>query len=280
VVNEGTTLPNRFTSGQLTALAEALPPGTRARAVLRSAGFPLAHLPVASGLSRLEFWQAIDEALESGILESGHRRVLAAAGAVYPAHPVFRATTFASVLVVAATPVDEGLIRPDRELRVIETAVERLPVTVHHCPAADILDLRRILSVRPDILHLICHGRAGELIFEDASGGAHPVPVETLTSLLRTYRAEAGAALTGIVLGSCFGSEIIDTLSEVADFVIAHEGELDDECAIEFAGELYRTLPDVDDLRTAAAVAARHVAVSSDACATMVDALVVRPVGK
>ncbi|MEU8633216.1 effector-associated domain EAD1-containing protein [Amycolatopsis sp. NPDC048633] len=272
-------MSNRFTSGQLTALAEALPPGTRARAVLRSAGFPLAHLPVASGLSRLEFWQAIDEALESGVLESGHRRVLAAARVVYPAHPVFRATTVASLLVVAAAPADEGLIQPDREFRVIETAVERLSVTVDHCPAAELLDLRRILSARPDILHLICHGRSGELIFQDASGNARPVPVETLVSLLRTYRAEAGAALSGIVLGSCYGSEIVHALGEVADVVIAHEGDLDDECAIAFAGELYRTLPDVDDLGTAAAVAARHVAVSGDACASMADTLVVWPVG-
>ncbi len=272
-------MPNRFTPGQLTALAEALPPGTRARAVLRSAGFPLAQLPVASGLTRLEFWQAVDEALESGVLESGHRRVLTAARAVYPAHPVFRATTFSSVLVVGATPADEDRICPDRELRVIEAAVEHFPVTVHSCPAADLLDLRRILSVRPDVLHLVCHGGAGELIFEHESGQAHPVPVETLVSLLRTYRAEAGAALTGIVLGSCFGSEIVGALGEVADIVVAHKGELADDCAVEFAGELYRTLPDVDDLRTAAAVAARHVAASSHACTGMPGALVVWPVG-
>ncbi len=262
---------------ELREFARTIQPGPAARAVLRSAGFPAEHIPAFTGLNALEFWESVGEALEAGVIVSGRRRLLDAAHARFPANPVFSdGASLSSVLVVGASPQGLQRVRADRELRAVQDAAQVSGLAVHSCPAADVTDLRRILAVRPDILHFACHCETGELIFEYASGREHRVTADAVTETLRTYRDEAGTRLRGVVLGACSGDVIADAFTAVADTVVAHSGALIDDCAVAFADELYRSLRHAGGLGPAARIAARHVADQRHACDRMPTALIVR----
>ena len=269
-------MTDNLSSEELRELARTLPPGPAARSVLNSACFPAEHIPASSGLASIEFWELIGAALTAGLVPSGRRRLIDAAHSRFPANRVFGAAApVTEILLVGASPQGRERVRADREFREVQAATEHTDLKVHSCPAADLTDLRKVLSLRPDVLHLACHGADGVLIFEYASGREHRVSVATVVDVLGTYREHAGARLRGIVLGSCSGADIAGLFTAVADTVVAHDGDLDDDCAVTFAGELYRCLPHVDGLGAAARIAARHVAAVRHACRAMPDALVV-----
>jgi hypothetical protein len=258
----------------LQELARVLPVGAAARMVLRSAGFPAEHVPSQADTTPLEFWGRIDEALSAGLLDRGHDRVLAAACDRFPANRVLCRRRVRKVLFVGAGPVGQQRLRSDRELREILAVTRRLDLHVEPCPAADVTDLRRLLSLRPDLLHLACHGDGENLVFEYPSGRQHGIPAVEVASLLETYRLQAGVHLQGILLGSCFSDKIAALFASPEVTVVAHEGELDDDCAVRFAGQFYEALAEVGEIGAAARIAATHVA-GQHRCAGLPSHLVV-----
>ncbi|TVL92981.1 effector-associated domain EAD1-containing protein [Streptomyces sp. SAJ15] len=165
-----------------------------------------------------------------------------------------------SVLVAGASPHGRDPLRAAREARAIEAAAARVGFSVHHSPAAAVTDLQRILDLRPEVLHLICHGEDAHLVFEDAFGGAHRVTADSVVRLLRSYRCHAGVRLRGVVLAACHTGPLAAAFTEVARVVIAHHGELDDEAAVAYAAALYGLLDRVPALHDAALVAADQAA--------------------
>ncbi|MFI0980878.1 effector-associated domain EAD1-containing protein [Streptomyces sp. NPDC021093] len=254
-----------LTDEEIHALAQAFPPGPSARALLHRAGFPREHVPGQFGVTPLEFWYAVAEAVSAGIMEDGRGRLLETAARDYPHSPVLRAVprpAVAHVLVVGASPHGSPRVRTDRELRAIQQAVAGGPVAVDYCPASDVTDLDRVLDVRPDLLHLVCHGEGEQLVFEDAYGDAHRVPARDVARLLGVYARYARAELRGLVLASCDSEAVAELFTGVVETVIAHRGPLDDDTAVLYAREFYGLLARVPALDAAARLAAEHVAVA------------------
>lgn len=225
-----------LTNVEILELARAFPPAPGAGTLLRRARFPREHLPAPTGMTSAEFWSAVAEAVLNGVMPNGRARILAAACAVYPDNPVFRtADAIRRVLVVGASPAGTGRLRADREARAIREAAGSL--TVDYWPAAQVTDLRRMVESACEMVHLVCHGESGHLVFEDSYGEPHRVPAEQIAGLLRVY-----GRLRALVLASCDSEAVARRFTTTADTVIAHRGPLDDETAVVFAGELYGLL--------------------------------------
>jgi hypothetical protein len=62
-----------------------------ARQVLESAGVRVSRQPAWAGLTPSAFWHEVNAKVGNGIIPEGRRRILAAAAAIYPANPFFRA---------------------------------------------------------------------------------------------------------------------------------------------------------------------------------------------
>ena len=254
-----------LTDEEIREFARVYPPGPAARALLHRAGFPGEHVPSPIGVTGLDFWYAVADAVSAGRVPDGRRRLLEAAVRDFPHNTVFRAvprgpSPVRRVLVVGAAPHGTERLRADRELRAVQQAAARA-ITVDHCPAAAVTDLGRVLDEPPDILHLVCHGDGEHLVFEDTYGDPHRVPAADVARLLAAYAPDADARLRGLVLASCDSGTVAGLFTEVAEVVVAHRGPLDDETAVLYAAELYDLLQRVPALDRAARIAAEHVAV-------------------
>ncbi|MFV2197455.1 CHAT domain-containing protein [Nocardiopsis sp. LOL_012] len=100
--------------------------------------------------------------------------------------------------------------------------------------AAGPTDVWRVLDVRPDVLHLACHGEGDRLLFEDLHGEAQYVPAADLAGTLGHYRDALGVGLRGVVLSSCDGEHLAPHFTAAAGAVVAHRGRLDAPCAVAF----------------------------------------------
>jgi hypothetical protein len=254
-----------LTDEEVSALARVFPPGPSANALLRRVGYPAERMPSELGVTREEFWSSVAETVASGLIENGRARLLAAACRSYPYNRVFCRAVEESgrirrVLVIGASPHGYGRVRADRELRAIQQAAARTGLTVECCPAADVADLRRVLDLRPDVLHLVCHGEDENLVFEDTFGEAHQVPANQVARMLRAYREHAGLRLRGLVLASCDSEAVAALFTGSAAVVVAHRGPLDDTAAVSYAGDLYGLLDRVTGLDDAARIAAAQTA--------------------
>jgi Effector-associated domain 1/CHAT domain len=244
--------------------------------LLRLVGFPRHQVPDFSRDNRVSDWGATFRAIDDGLLTTPtpYRDLLRHALRRFPGNPVFarieaadptsRATGRLTVVpagtrrvhVVQASPRDQA--RLHSEVKAIRKAAAPGHLVVTDSPDAGLLDLRALLDARPDILHVSGHGERGRLLFEDAYGETDAVPAGRVVELLATYRGAAGVRLSAVVLNSCDSAGMAEEFRTVADVVIAHDGPLDDECAVLFAGELYGLLRPVPDLAGAAEIAATH----------------------
>ena len=116
-------------------------------------------------------------------------------------------------------------------------------------------DLRKIMNLEPDILHLSCHSVGEAFILEDEDGDAVAVPADQFVSQVLDRRA--GPRLSAIILNRCAGERIAPIIVEGAApvIVIAHRNTPTDLDAVYFAENFYRELSRVPDLRGAAAQA-------------------------
>jgi hypothetical protein len=295
-----------FTAAEITALAEVFPPVRPARSLLRASDFPMTEMPAAPDTA-IDFWTQVSESLANGVRPGGRQLILAAAARRYPGQDMFRVMAGSSatddssaaapsspggsgraraadrvtrVLVIGASPEGAERIRPDRDARAIEQARVAGRLDVTYCPAAVATDLQRVLDVRPDVLHLACHGAGQYLVFEDHLGQQHRVLAREVAATLGLYREIGGVHLRGLVIASCDGESIAGQFAAVADLVVAHRGSLDDACAVTFTSHLYEGLGRAPDLGAAARLAARHAALTDSSCAGVEAGLIVLPDGR
>lgn len=247
--------------------------------LLRRIGYPRELWPNFT-VSPREAWDSVFGSLDDGTLDAEpFRRMAVVAAGRYPGNAVFRrwAAAVRHVLVVGASPDGGEEVRGDRELRAIVRGAGDIRVT--GLLAASAQDLTAVGELRPDVLHLVCHGDDTTLLFETDDGEAAEVPAAAVAELLAVYRDQGRIALRGVVLNACLGARIAPLFREVAETVIAHAGELDDACAVAFAGRLYTELGITGSLASAARAAAATAALTSSFCATMPTDLVVLPDG-
>lgn len=280
-------MSDEFTLAEITELSTVFGAGRPARALLRQAGYPMSLMPAAADNAAL-FWEQISESLAQGAFPGGRLKIMAEAARRFPGNTVFTMVVSVSfggesadgplrVLVIGASPAGSERIRPDREAKAILAARDGGHFKVELCPAASASDLRQVLTFRPDIVHLACHGDGDDLIFEDTDGEEHRVSALHVASTLRLYRELKQIRLRGLVLASCASDGIAEHFADVAEWVVAHRGLLDDDCAVAFADQLYSALKDDGDLGVAARLAAQHVLLTDSGCSGVVTNLIVLP---
>lgn len=273
-----------LTAEEIRELARVFPPGPSAEALLHRAGVPSPHRPPGPpgppGTASHAYWSAVADSVAAGRVADGRLRLLATACRAYPHNEVFRAAVrepgrgaVRRVLVSGAHPAGPARLRAQRELRAVQRAA-RGALTVDWCPARAVTDVRGLLTLRPDVLHLVCHGSGNdsdgsgsgshgdgtELVFKDTRRGAHPVSAAHLAARLGAYRRLAGARLRGLVLSSRHGERAARLFTDAAAVVVAHGGPLDDASSVAFAAELYGLLGTAPALDEAARLAAERTA--------------------
>ena len=122
-------------------------------------------------------------------------------------------------------------------------------------PHATRAHLAEILQSDPDILHIACHGRDGQLYWEDDDGDPDSVPARWLAE---SISERAGRRLSGVVLSACDGASVGPSFMIAAREVIAHRGPLPDNLARDFTAKFYDELARMPVLRTAARRADIH----------------------
>jgi len=269
---------DRLKEREVAELARLFPPGFKATQLLEKAGFLREELPTPGAATSHEYWMMVNELVAADQIENGRRQVLDAAAAHYRYNPVFVIDRrgLKRVLFLGASPDGLGRLRADREYRSVDHIAKAGAFELHHRPAATPADLDEVRTLRPDVLHLVCHGDGRLLTFENAVGQPEIVDARDIAQTLLTYRDTAGVTLWGIVLNACSSTDAAELLSSCAKELIAHEGDLDDDCAVAFSAELYRVITTSSNpsLHAAARIAAQNLAVTNRACRWVRDNLV------
>jgi len=167
------------------------------------------------------------------------------------------------VVFVAADPSGSGLpsvsqeserIRREARLGDIKLVGEFRHATV------DTMD--EIMALKPDIIHLACHGADGTLFLEDDIG--HPFMVSAQTLADRLARTIRGQRIGGIFLSRCSGETIAPPLLTVAHTVVADREAISESAAASFTENFYAELPRISDIAVAAARAAQRSGTADD----------------
>jgi hypothetical protein len=277
-------VPDELTAGEVYDLAEYFPVSS-AKVLLSMARFPSWAIPESGYANSLEFWSRIAEQVAAGVMRDGRRQILAAAQARFPysdkfAHPPAPSVRALDqdrplrVLVIGASPSDLPPVRADQESRAISKASLPDRITVSYAPAAQGTDLEKVRSVRPHVVHFVCHGEDDCLLFNDIHGESDPVSAAQVASSLRFYRESVGIALRGVVLAACDGTTLAPAFAGAAGTVVGFHGMLSDPCGIAFAEQFYGRLNDLDDFAAAATEAAHLAAQFSAGCASLIAKLI------
>jgi CHAT domain len=127
-------------------------------------------------------------------------------------------------------------------------------------PHARFEDIPHIMDLKPDIIHLACHGNEDILIFEDENGDPRYVSAELFADrLAASRRRNSSVRISGIVLNGCAGDAIAPLLLRAARTVVALHQEVSDVIADSFTARFYEQLSRVSDIALAASRAAREV---------------------
>ena len=111
-----------------------------------------------------------------------------------------------TVLILAASPLDQGRLRLSNEVKQVKRALERSRNRenwrIETNEAATVDDLRRaLLDFRPTIVHFSGHGSgACGLAFENDAGDTHDTQAEPLARLFHQFKD----SLKCVVLNACY----------------------------------------------------------------------------
>ncbi|HVM60187.1 MAG TPA: CHAT domain-containing protein [Verrucomicrobiae bacterium] len=148
------------------------------------------------------------------------------------------------VLFLAASPEASARLRLDREIREIDSVLQKSGKgeTFELKPhlAVEVEELQGyVLRHSPRIVHFGGHGTASaEIVLEDKAGKRNPVSVQALGDLFRVVSGEVRC----VVLNACYSLAQAKAISEHIDCVVGIDGSIDDEAAIAFTSGFYRGL--------------------------------------
>lgn len=146
-----------------------------------------------------------------------------------------------TVLLLAASPVDQDRLRLSSEVKQIKQALERSRNrehwTIESNEAVTVDDLRRaLLDCRPTVVHFAGHGGgAAGLAFEDDIGETHAAQTRPLTRLLHQFKDSVRC----VVLNACYSESQATEIRAQIDYVVGMSRGIDDESAAKFAVAFY-----------------------------------------
>lgn len=169
-----------------------------------------------------------------------------------------------TVLLLNATPEDQGWIRADKEGALLErhlagvTQEERKLEFVHRHAVRTSDIQKELLNHRPSILHFSGHGDPGVLLFERADGSTDILSGEHLAEILRLY-----GNLECVLLHACFTEAVARECAKQVEFVIGSTAEIDDNTAPKFSYAFYQALVNGRDYLNAFEMGKAEVALVS-----------------
>lgn len=158
-----------------------------------------------------------------------------------------------TVLIVAASPLDQDRLSLNREVKKIKQSLERSRNRenwrIESNEAATVEDLRRaLLDHQPIVVHFCGHGGGdGGLCFEDDRGCTHATHAAPLTKLFHLFRDR----LKCVVLNACYSEVQASVIREQIDYVVGMRKAIGDEAAVRFAVAFYDAVFAGTDFRTA-----------------------------
>ncbi|KAF1992263.1 hypothetical protein K402DRAFT_458697 [Aulographum hederae CBS 113979] len=146
------------------------------------------------------------------------------------------------VLIMSASPLDQGRLRISDERRELEEAIRltrfKDKLIISKVPNCRVRDISRNLDYHhPNILHFSGHGSQTDILFLDDQDNAVPVHKTALASLLSQQQS-----LKLVILNSCYSMGHAQAIAEAVGCAIVVGGAIDDESSINFSREFYRAL--------------------------------------
>jgi hypothetical protein len=151
-----------------------------------------------------------------------------------------------SVLILAANPEDQELIRTDREYAAIKQALSR-PAKGEQIqlrlPEFSLSAERLIESLlgaeEPNVVHFSGHGGGAEgLYFEDAQGNSEPASADALANVFQQF----AHCVRLVVLNACYSEPQATAIARHIDYVIGTREDVGDDTAIAFSTGFYQAL--------------------------------------
>lgn len=148
-----------------------------------------------------------------------------------------------TIIVLAASPVDQAKLRLDVEVREIAEGLQlskyRDQIKLESRWAVRINDLRRaLLDIEPQIVHFCGHGVDEGLIFENEQGKSQLVNTEALANLFELFAGRVEC----IVLNACYSEAQAKAMIQHVGYVIGMNKAIGDKAAINFAVGFYDAL--------------------------------------
>lgn len=142
-----------------------------------------------------------------------------------------------TILIFAASPLDQPRLSLDREVREIENGLRhsRKHFDVKQQWATRPKDLRRaLLDHKPEYVHFCGHGAGRDGIVLEGQ----LVDAEALAELFRLF----SASIKCVVLNACYSTVQAQAIAKHVDYVVGMNKAIGDSAAIEFASAFYDAL--------------------------------------
>jgi hypothetical protein len=148
-----------------------------------------------------------------------------------------------NVLVLNATPDDQGRIRADKEAALLEEQLEMvkdperiLNVVQKFAVRLDQIQ-KELLNNKPTILHFSGHGDNGVLLFEDREGNTSEIEADLLGDMLKAY-----GNLECLVLHACFTEDVAKICKKHVGVVVGSTDAINDLTAPKFTYAFYQAV--------------------------------------
>ena len=158
-----------------------------------------------------------------------------------------------TLLIVAASPMDQDRLRLNAEVRDIREALQRSrnreTWKIESNEATTVNDLRRsLLDFRPTVVHFAGHGGGDNgLCFEDANGNTNLTDAEPLAKLFHHFKDN----LKCVVLNACYSDSQGEVIRQEVDYVVGMSSAVEDDAARKFAVAFYDAVFAGTDFRAA-----------------------------
>ena len=178
-----------------------------------------------------------------------------------------------TVLVLNATPDDQGRIRADKEGALLERQLEMVAnrerdLHIVQKFAVRLQDIQKeLLNNRPKILHFSGHGDEGVLIFERDDGTTAELDGDVLADILEVY-----GELECLVLHACYTEKVAQACAKHVGVVVGSTDAINDDTAPKFTYAFYQSLANgrpYENAFRAGQVEVRTVSAEDAACYTL-----------
>jgi hypothetical protein len=153
------------------------------------------------------------------------------------------------VLAAYAAPRGTAALNWEIEERALRDCLAPYPerFRIEPLPRATPEDLHQaLLRLKPAFLHILSHGDAGDLLFQDSYGDRHPVP---RAALLQTFANTP--SLRCVILSACDSAASLSALGPGMPPLIAMRAAISSDAARAFAQGFYAAIAAGHDVRAA-----------------------------